>query len=224
MSLPFRQRSMAAPETLGERLHQLRDEAQLSIEDVSRKIHVASKYLRAIEESRYHDLPGRVYAGNFVRLYAQLMNLNAHSAIERFHQEYRVITSARPTTRPLLLERAKEGKPWVRRHARSVIAVSALALLAGYFSWQVVRLITPPPLTVVQPAGDMSTKTAAIIVSGQTQPGAKVTINNQPVDVNPAGQFQESIDVQPGLNTLKISAIKKYSHQRTVVRQVVVQR
>lgn len=218
----FRSRAMAAPETLGERLRQLREESKMSIDDVARNIGVAAKYITAIETCRYKDLPGVVYARNFIRLYARLMDMNPQTAVERFAQEYQILTAARPSRRPLMVERSRESKPWIRRHARLVIAIVACAAAAGIFSWQAVRLIIPPPLTVTAPAGDTSTNANTIVVEGRTEIGAAVSINNQPVDVSLHGTFTVPIDVQPGLNTLKIMAKKKFSQPRTVIRQVLV--
>ncbi|MBI3572930.1 MAG: helix-turn-helix domain-containing protein, partial [Candidatus Kerfeldbacteria bacterium] len=202
----FRQRPIAAPDTLGERLRQLREEAHLSLDEIGREIHVASKYLSAIEEGRYQELPGPVYARNFVRLYIQRMGLSLDAAMETFAAEYTIMTAARPAKRPMLAQRSKHRTPWWRQHRRLVLAAALILVVIGYFGWQVARLISPPLLVVTQPASDRSQKATFITVVGQTEIGAKVAINNQAVDTAANGTFSVRIDLQPGLNTLEISA------------------
>jgi transcriptional regulator with XRE-family HTH domain len=78
--MTFTRRAITAPDTLGERLRQLREEAGWTIEEVGQRITVAPKYIAAIESGRYQDLPGLVYARNFVKLYVELVKLEPLAA------------------------------------------------------------------------------------------------------------------------------------------------
>jgi len=219
----FQKRSLAGPETLGHRLRQLRQEARLSLDDLARELKVASKYLAAIEDGRYQDLPGQVYARSFVRLYVARFGLNEAAAMERFDQEYALTQAARPSVRPLLAPRAKTDLSWWWRHLRLLFAVLIVLLAASYFGWQIISLYIPPDLLVIQPPTDMTTKEATITVSGQTDPGARVSINNQTIEVQENGQFSEQVDLRLGLNTLEVTSKKTRSGERIVVRQVLVE-
>ena len=221
--MEFQKRPLGGMETLGQRLRQLRTEAGLTLEAVSQQTQVAPKYLEAIEEGRYQALPGPVYARNFVRVYIQRMGLNESSAMERFDEEYKVTAAVRPSTRPLMAQRAKVDAAWWQRYRRVLLASLAVLALLSYFVWQAIRLYTPPTLTVVQPVGNLTTRSRSITVSGQTEPGAKVAINHQEIETSANGQFSEKVDVNPGLNTLEISAKKPRSGERVVVRQVLVE-
>jgi cytoskeletal protein RodZ len=219
----FHKRSLAGPETLGQRLRHLREEARLTPAVIAVDIGVAQKYILAIEESRYHDLPGQVYARNFVRLYVRRLELNEAAAMERFDEEYALAQAVRPSRRPLISQPPKTDLPWWRRHLRPLIAVSIILCALGFFGWQIIRLYIPPALLIVQPSTNMTSREAAITVSGQTEPGAQVAINSQIIEVQENGQFVERIDLNTGLNTLKITAKKPRSGERVVVRQVLVE-
>lgn len=221
--MTFTQRPLAAGETLGERFRALRTESHLELADLARLTGIAVKYLEAIEQSRYRDLPGLVYARQFVRRYAEVMETDVGMALSLFEQEYADVARTGLRGRPLLTPRASTEFPWWRRHIRFVVASALVLLVLTYLGVQAARLYLPPKLLVTQPDRDISTTADTIAVQGSTDPQASVTINDQDVQLTSGGTFNEQVDLHQGLNTLKISAIKKHSTARVVTRQVLVE-
>lgn len=219
----FEKRALATPDTLGQRLQQLREELRISLDSLARELGISVKYLTAIEEGRYHDLPGPVYARNFVRRYIARVNLDQAAAMDRFESEYRVMAAVHPTNRPMIRQPNWTKPAWWREHLRLLLAGAVIALVLGYFGWQVFTLFQPPSLVVFEPAGDVATLERQIEVSGQTEPGASVSINRQAAAVSPSGQFREQVDLQPGLNVLQIATKNPRSRERIVVRNVLVE-
>ena len=219
--MSFTTRGLSGSEILGHRLRQLREESGLNLETVSRELRVPAKHLEAIEQGAYDRLPGLVYARNFVRLYVRHVGLNEVAAMEKFDAEYKVITAARPAKHPLLAQRATTDAPWIQRHARAIFAIAVVLAALAFFGWQILRLFLPPQLIVSDPPNDIRTTKAQLIIKGQTAPGASVSMNNDAVEVNAAGAFQQEVDLQPGLNTIKIAAKKDRSGERVIVRQIL---
>lgn len=62
---------------IGVKLKTARENAGLSIGDVSNNIKVLSYYLEALENNDFNSLPQRVYTIGFVRMYADLLELNS---------------------------------------------------------------------------------------------------------------------------------------------------
>lgn len=221
--MTFAKRPLVGPDTLGERLRQLRLEQRLELPEVAAQISVPEKYLTAIEEGRYQDLPGLVYAQNFVRKYAAYLSLPASAAIERLNEEYQVVRGRRQE-QPRLVPRANTEFPWYIRHSRFVMAAVVLAVVGSYLTWQAIHLLQPPLLEVIEPATDISTQATSLAVSGRTEPEATVRINNQQSEVDSDGTFVEAVDLQPGLNILKVTANRKYGRTAVVERRILVER
>ncbi len=221
--MTFVKKPLATGATLGDRLRALREDARLSVEELGHKINVNPKYLTAIEESRYRDLPGLVYARQFVRRYAETLETDVTMAMGIFEQEYLVVTKAKPSDRPLLTPRVTTDFHWARRHARLLLSLVVVLLVVAYLGAQAAKNFLPPKLVVTQPTKDISIKNLTISIVGLTDPNATVTINDQDVQTSGDGKFNELIDLHMGLNTLKISAIKKHSSARIVTRQVIVE-
>jgi hypothetical protein len=98
-----------------------------------------------------------------------------------------------------------------------------VAAVLTYIGIQAAKNFLPPKLVVSDPAQNITTSLMMIVVEGTTDANASVTINDQDVQTDGQGQFRESIDLRLGLNTLRISAIKKHSAARVVTRQVLVE-
>ena len=221
--MTFTKRPLSAGTMLGERLRLLREENSQTVAELSQQIHISQKYIQAIEEARYRDLPGQVYARQFVRQYAQAMDTDVDLALKIFDEEYPIVAKTGQPPRPLLTPRARTEFTWWRRHLRLIIAIAVLLVTMTYLGIQAARIFLPPHLVITQPAGDIATKKLNIVVSGTTDPNATVTINDQSVQTTIAGQFNEPVDLHSGLNTLKITAVKKHGQQKVIIRQVLVE-
>ena len=110
-------------------------------------------------------------------------------------------------------------------YRRLRVIATALAIIAVMvlFGVQVAKVLAPPRLTVTSPAADIVVTEPQVTLSGKTDPEVTVQVNDRTIAVDASGKFQESIDLQPGLNTLLITAAKKSSRKATITRRVLVQ-
>jgi cytoskeletal protein RodZ len=73
--------------SLGQTLRDARLDKGLDIKDVASRTRVRSQYLLALEEGNYEALPENVYTRNFLRLYAQALELDANTLLEQYNLE-----------------------------------------------------------------------------------------------------------------------------------------
>jgi cytoskeletal protein RodZ len=73
--------------TLGERLRVAREQRGMSLTQAAAETRILQRYLVALEEGDYANLPGDVYARGFVRSYAKLLDLPIEEAIEIYRRE-----------------------------------------------------------------------------------------------------------------------------------------
>lgn len=214
----FTERTLTNAATLGERLRELRREARLSVAEAAARTRVPVRHLEALEVGRYQQLPGDVYTRNFLRRYAQLLQVSEERVLERYAQERSVVKPAeRPLPSPL---------PSTR-----VIALTAVAKRAGiglviaailvYLGLELAKNITPPSLELASPPAASQTSDPTVEVRGRSEPEVTVTVNRQPIPVAQDGSFSQRITLAPGTNTLVITAAKKRGRGYTVTRVVV---
>ncbi len=68
--------------SLGDLLRSARDRQGLDLTDIAGATNVRREYLAALEEGRYDELPGEIYARNFLRLYAKAVNEDPQRLLE----------------------------------------------------------------------------------------------------------------------------------------------
>lgn len=73
--------------SLGQTLRDARLDKGLDLKDVASRTRVRSQYLLALEEGDYDALPENVYTRNFIRLYAQALELDANALLEQYNLE-----------------------------------------------------------------------------------------------------------------------------------------
>ncbi|MFQ5579338.1 MAG: helix-turn-helix domain-containing protein [Nitrospiria bacterium] len=71
-------------ENLGEHLQQVREEKNLSIDEVAARTRISPRFIRAIEENRFDLLPNMVSAKGFVRGYALCLELDTEEVLDIF--------------------------------------------------------------------------------------------------------------------------------------------
>ena len=123
------------PQEWGARMMQLREQFNLSHQEVSERLHIRMRYIGAIEEAKYDQMPGKVYARGYVHTYAEFLGLNADEVVAQCFagelpsnaQPIPPIAAARyssPAARSGISMSSKPS-PW-----RGILMVGALALIA----------------------------------------------------------------------------------------------
>jgi len=91
----------------------------------------------------------------------------------------------------------------------------------AYLGYEVKKITTPPNLEIFEPADETIVKSPILIISGVSEKETRIKINGEPVMSNTDGTFKEDIDLQRGLNIIKISAAKKYSKENIIYRKII---
>jgi hypothetical protein len=92
-----------------------------------------------------------------------------------------------------------------------------------FFIWLKVKiLLLPPELYILYPKTAMIVKAQIITVQGSTAPGNSININDQSIIVDTNGNFDKKLNLNRGLNILKITASTKYNKTTTIERVIFV--
>lgn len=219
--MSFTRKPLSVIEPLGAKLRQAREAVGMTQHAVAIQTGIPAKYLDALEGSRYEELPGEVYVKNFLRITSEFFHLSLIRVMELYEQERRVTRRPASPTPPRALSKPRVVN--VSKLVRNVGVALGVAVLLLYLGLKVQTVIKPPVLTVTAPAQDLLTTETTLQVEGVTEPESIVRINGQDVSLGTDGHFSERIDLQPGLNVIKVSAVKERSHEQVVYRQVILE-
>ena len=211
-------------ETLGERLKSAREEANLTLKEVSQSIRVREVYLKLLEEGRYSELPPDVYVMGFLKSYCNYVGIDYKVALGFYSRERGIEEN---------IKKSKEGeslsslKPFSLIITPRLIKISALVVvmlaLFVYIWLQLSGLSRPPTLIILDPAEDRTINDDVVVLIGETESETEVTINDQPIQIDDSGKFKETIVLQEGLNILKIVANNKFGKTAEIKRSIMVE-
>jgi flagellar biosynthesis protein FlhG len=81
-------------EVTGAYLKKIRQTRGIELGDISQRTKISERYLRAIEDERFSDMPAAVYVRGYVMEYARALRMDAHRVTESYLARYRKGTAA----------------------------------------------------------------------------------------------------------------------------------
>jgi len=221
----FLVRKIKSERTVGETLKSKRQELGLDLQEVSKDTKISFNYLLALESGSYEKMPGLVYAKNFLRVYAQALELPVKKLEHLFLEE----TNARKQVKIANVKHYKPVMKASRWHflatpklvRNSIITLAFLAVVV-YVGFRVQAIISPPTLNIISPAEDLVINSQVTTLMGQTDPEVTIAINGKTIVTNADGSFAEELDLHNGTNIIKITAHKKHGKEQTIYRRIVV--
>ena len=88
------------------------------------------------------------------------------------------------------------------------------------YTFNMTRDTILPPLTITSPADKILTNVSQVTVSGSTEPGANLTINNEVIALDPDGSFSKVYDLKETWNEYYIKTEDKAGNYREATRSV----
>lgn len=113
----------------GERLKREREMRGVGLEEISAATRISTRFLAALENERWHELPGGVFNRGFIRAVARYLGLDEEAMIA----EYALVTRDAPQVAVWADSPARARAPllpWV------ILAVIALLAVGGWYAWQ----------------------------------------------------------------------------------------
>lgn len=211
----FRNHTITKSKTVGDKLKEARLENGLALERVAKELGIAFKYLDALEKNKFREIPGELYVKKFLSLYAHYLHLDYRELIHLIDF---------PTA---------DGRAWKKKIGRwsfiswprllkNFFILLLVAAVAIFLIISVERIFLPPELVVLSPENNYATTEARIEVVGRSQKEAQLLINNRIIFVDDNGNFSTEVDLQSGVNFIKIIARKRYSRPQEITLRVLL--
>ncbi|MEW6408243.1 MAG: RodZ domain-containing protein [Patescibacteria group bacterium] len=219
----FTTKSIGA-QTLAEKLKEIRERHDISLEKLARILNIRKDYLEALEQGQYHKLPAEVYIHGYLKSLADYFGLDFFSLLNLYKKE--VSIEAQIKTKK---EKNKKITPPTNfvitpRILRLAVIIVVVLSLFGYLWYEFSGLSRPPRLIVFEPQSDRTISEETITIVGQTDSDATLSINDQFIYIDPQGRFSEKIGLQKGLNIIKIKAQNRLGRENVIERKIVVEK
>jgi transcriptional regulator with XRE-family HTH domain len=216
----FCYKNLAPAIRLGKLLKAKRKKLKLSVAKIAALTYVQPKYVQAIEQGCYHNLPPtKAHRLAYIRSFAAAVGLDTSDCLNQFDWEEGLndAPSIHPKRNVKLFPFAS-----VSIFLRNSLVIVLALFFVGYLGWQVKGILRPPHLAIYAPLEGYITSQPAALVQGETEKESGLKVNGQEVMVNEQGQFETKIDLSEGVNTITIEATKKHGKTTTEVRHLIV--
>ena len=220
--MPFLIRKFEQKQTLGEELKARRLSAHLTLSEVVAATHLKRAYIEAFERGTYNEFPDPVYTRHFLRAYVRALHADEHYFLERYDEEKTTcdltLASRMPRKKTKFISFFQTTRLW-----KWFGAVTVVACLGLYLGNQILRIVSPPNLVILEPKEGEITRSAIVVVKGTSTDKANLQVNGIPVLPSIDGTFETEVPLASGVNTITIESSKRYSRTATLERHVILE-
>jgi len=190
---------------VGEILLVARHNRYINLDEAAKDLDIPFKYLEALENNNFKDLPNQKYLKNTLKKYCLYLKLDFSSLWSRLKNQENFLRFNK-------LEKIENRyfTSWPNL-IRKIILVLVVAAILFFLIIKVEQIFSPPILNISYPTDGLIVTERQITLIGQSESEVELVINNKEIFVDSDGSFETVIDLQKGLNLIKIRAKKRYS-------------
>lgn len=199
--------------SLGQTLRAAREAKGWDLARAERETRIRTRYLTALEQGDYRDLPDPVYTRGFVRGYAAYLGLDPDPCLDLYRLEARPDEASRAAVasrRPATVRQRGVLILTPGRVATATLVVLVTAFV-GYLAYQFATFAGTPDLTITNPPTDLTAYAGMdYVIRGETVPDAQITVEglreNPTATASPSGLFAIRVELVPGSNVISVVA------------------
>lgn len=210
--------------TVGQILKEERESKFYTLEEVERATKIRKDFLQALEADNYQVLPPPTFVQGFIKNYAKFLNLDPEKLLAIFRREF---SDKRHPPRVLDALSNPLNKSKFNMTPHKFISALVLGLISLFliYLWVEYRfLVGAPFLEVSYPPDQAQVEGEMVKVEGKTDPEAKVTLNNQSVQVDLAGNFSQEVNLSGSASRIIVTATNKYGKTARAERVVYLKK
>jgi len=209
-----------AEETIAEELRAARQEKNITLTEVAKKLSINPEYLTALEDGDYAALPGGVYGKTFLREYSSWLGLNSERLLEKYQKEKGKTDSADKDV--FSKKKIKKSELVIfPKILKNILLLVVAAIFFLYLGFYLMKTFSLPKIEIFQPPDNLVTENGFVNVVGRADAKTQITINGVQTLKDDAGNFTKKIDLKKGINIIIISGQNKYSRQQNIEKQVL---
>ena len=200
---------------VGETLQLARERKGVDLFRAERDTKIRLRYLAALEDGAYEDLPAPVYTKGFLRNYAIYLGLEPEEILERWRDEMESIRESEliavaPPPQPMAAP-ARSFHMSSGTFLNGLVAMVVIAFV-GYLGIQLLRFVETTPVGLTNPQNVVSTiNDDSIVLEGTAGRGSLITIRGPGGELwNPRadeeGEWTQEVPLSLGRNDFTVIA------------------
>lgn len=220
MTAGFSFRKIKERKTLGQLFKKKRARLKLSLVEAEIATKIRSKYLEALENDDYLNLPADAYTKGFVVRYAAFLGLNENESLEFFLFEKSKYKSDNSDF-ILPKKNLKEFK-FIITPKFFIPILAGLVVLAtiSYIIYQIYGFAAAPELSIASPENNAVVSEDLVQITGSVTEGSGVFVNGNTIQVSDDGKFSADYKLSKGANVITVLARNKANKEKSLTYTV----
>jgi cytoskeletal protein RodZ len=218
---------------VGDSLQAARERKGVDLYRAERDTKIRLRYLAALEDGAYEDLPAAVYTKGFLRNYAIYLGIDPDEIIERWRDEMESLRSVeRIAVAPPPMPIAAPGRRLTITPGMLVAGLVALVVLAfiGYLGVQLLRYVETTPVAITTPPTafvNVAANTESYTIEGTAGPGARITVRGPGEAIynknaNEEGDWSIEVLLSPGRNEFTVTATDPVTNRPSTEKTIAL--
>lgn len=205
--------------TVGEILSQERKRKNISLEEVETSTRIRKKVLESLEKGDWKNLPSATFVKGLIKNYGKYLGLEEKELLAFYRREF----DERNQPKKVIVTKSVKGSRWrlTPQLATFGVVAAAVVLIIGYLFFQYQSFTGPPMLNLTEPKDNTKVNSLEVNLVGTTWEDALLKVNGQDVSLSPGGTFSLSVGLNPGINTLTVTAANRFGKISTEKRTIV---
>lgn len=192
-------------------------ERNLNFKRLSELTGVSVKHLEALSSGNPDRLPSAPYLKGYLSRLGGVLGFDPDQAWE----EMKKFADAKSSGKADEPSRNRFSREPIGRYVIAGIVVFLLLLYAGLRFY---KISGTPSVTISYPQENMVvTGENSFLLAGSVSNSSELKINGEQVQIQPDGSWQKTVSIQPGINTVEITAKKFLGRETKVIRQIIYQ-
>ncbi|MBI3956099.1 helix-turn-helix domain-containing protein [Candidatus Gottesmanbacteria bacterium] len=209
--------------TVGSILREAREAKHVTFAQIEAATKIRAKFLEAIEADDYSLLPSQAYAKGFVKNYADFVGISSATILAFFRRQTREAAKSAILPKGVAQHLNRTWLQLTPGRFLIFLFVGLVVTFLIYLGIQYGKLRNPPGLTIEAPKEGAFVTAKKVDVLGAADGDATVTVNGISVLVRSDGKFFDQVTLEPGGNTIIVTATSRYGKETTVTRNVTYQ-
>jgi len=219
---------------LGDMLQLARERKGVDLFRAERDTKIRLKYLAALEDGHFQDLPAPVYTKGFLRNYAMYLALDPEEVLQRWRDEMIQLQGRKSVQRPTVappprpISAPRRSVTFSAGWLMALLVMAAVLGFVAYIGMQLLRFADVPAVQLTDPPSLVSTVNAEhILLAGSSGPGALINIhgpNNQYLTATSdgSGQWSREVPLAPGRNDFSVIAFDPVTRRESAPIHIIV--
>lgn len=202
-------------QSVGILIKNIRVQKKISKKALSKATKIKADFIDYLEDERWELLPEYPVTVGFVKNISSYLSINEGKALALLRRDF-------PQKDLRINPKPEVSNKFVWGPATTLIlGVVILSLfIFGYLFYQYYNFTRPPEINIVSPVPDQIINQKMVVVEGQTDGEASLTVNNQPVSVNEDGNFRTEVSIYESTSQIEFVAKKRSGKETRVIIKI----